>query len=1256
MEPVKHSPTSKAKVKIGSSTVNKNQNFSNAKLPPPSSLSQRKKRLAVTRGFNNNYTRREHQETTPNSSPFRPSLGSTPVFEQTEFVGGANSEINNEEELLISPLDTGVSSTQVPVVNQPLTSIRTRVISPRLPEQEVSLDWDNYNELPSFKNIGRQPTQLQFSNLQGVTGLEEINKVTLVDTSVSSLSSSSSTPNMFSNNSLQQQKFTEESQLRVLLNMSKCVEEMMEDFTAEDVRKGNIDEVPKVLEEISKARTEFRNAVREYKQSFNLPESTVLNIDNSITALNQSVRTHAHSIWAKVEQLQASSGSGNTHTSAISEVNSHTRDDTEYKRNLFRDQLLYLTESLNLPDNDDSVASHWKSKSESDVCRAMQELNYWQKAVEKLSRNFREYERAAQLSGFQSNSTFISDNEDFEGLRVKVKEVTLAVQEEDRRRNLQSLLPNKTEKVKYPCFSGEPGEDLIRFKEKMLECFRKNRVPQSDMIDKLRENLKSAALKRVPETLKDIEVAWQNLHEAFGSPMVVLKERLKSLTKLGGVPPDCSAAKQIIWYHDFESVVQDIIDLGSSDDLNLQMGAFGPSVQEQILRTLSDNPIKKREVAKAGSGKQPKEKIQAFLDKIVEFRRETQLAEIESGSIAEKDKRPVKAQNSTTSAHTSGSDSIRNTDCRVCKQVESQGNTQGLDLFANHLGRFIYQCPIFIRLSMKERVQLIRKSQICQYCLDFQITTDRNHESTCKTKRTNNSHLWKCDSPACGRHSWVCLTHADNANKIKLKKYADKFSRRGLQFATVGVIGMTASLSDKSAAYESLERQVNKELVPTPGGQPMFLFYCAKGKTRALNVFFDSGCSRFIMRDCIPNKELPASLVKKGKFPIGGVGGCLVYAENEYMVAMDTIDGKAQQLQGVTVKSITSDFPELNISEAVSEVISNAPQKFQLRRCKFPRTVGGKVDCLIGIQYNQLQPVLLHMLPSGLAIYKTKLAPHISGQRYVIGGSHVSFDAMLAQVGNADHLMEHFIAGLANWKSLGPPNLTQFVMSEQEITTAMEGNLRDDDMKQFRELVQLEHLEVLNHDLTQQISIPDKHLEVCSTCGLNLEEYDYYVFSQENERLARLKHILDLQDHGVDITYRCIRCRNCSDCQNAEKVDRISLREEAELHEIKNSYILDWENGVITCTLPLRGRERDFLSSNEDRALKVLDSQCRKYSGDIETKTAILNSFQKLFDQGFIVYIEDLSEELRQRFINKEVQYFLPWRLQFKPGSASTPV
>lgn len=37
---------------------------------------------------------------------------------------------------------------------------------------------------------------------------------------------------------------------------------VMEDFAPDDVRRGNLEEVPKMLEEISKARTEFRNKVR----------------------------------------------------------------------------------------------------------------------------------------------------------------------------------------------------------------------------------------------------------------------------------------------------------------------------------------------------------------------------------------------------------------------------------------------------------------------------------------------------------------------------------------------------------------------------------------------------------------------------------------------------------------------------------------------------------------------------------------------------------------------------------------------------------------------------------------------------------------------------------------------------------------------------------------------------------------------------------------------------------------------------------
>ena len=386
----------------------------------------------------------------------------------------------------------------------------------------------------------------------------------------------------------------------------------------------------------------------------------------------------------------------------------------------------------------------------------------------------------------------------------------------------------------------------------------------------------------------------------------------------------------------------------------------------------------------------------------------------------------------------------------------------------------------------------------------------------------------------------------------------------------------------------------------------------------------------------------------------------MIYAEDEYMVARDTVDGKAKELQGITVKSITSDFPELDITAAAAEVIGAAPQNLQLRRCKFPRTVGGKVDCLIGIQYNQLQPVLLHMLPSGLAIYKTKLAPHISGHKFVLGGPHSSFDAMLARVGDADHLMEHFIAGLARWRSLGPPSITQYIMSEQEITHAMGKNLQDDEMENFKSLIEFEESEfeeqIIEIYASKEVQPgPSVSEEVCFSCGDELS-LEYVAAYQDEEKLSRLRQIINSQDNDIDITYRCIRCRNCSDCKNAEKIDRISLREEAELHEIKNSYKFDWDQGVINCTLPLRGKERDFLSSNEDRARKVLDSQCRKYSKDSDTKEAILSAFQKLIDKKYIMFIEEMSDEVKNKFIHKEVQYWCPWRIQFKPGSASTPV
>ena len=128
-----------------------------------------------------------------------------------------------------------------------------------------------------------------------------------------------------------------------------------------------------------------------------------------------------------------------------------------------------------------------------------------------------------------------------------------------------------------------------------------------------------------------------------------------------------------------------------------------------------------------------------------------------------------------------------------------------------------------------------------------------------------------------------------------------------------------------------------------------------------------------------------------------------------------------------------------------------------------------------------------------------------------------------------------------------------------------------------------------------------------------------------------------MQELGLTIDYRCPACRSCQDCKNAPDTERVSLREEAEDQAMRDAVNIDYEKKKITCILPLRGEEHEFLSSNRATALKVLDSQCRKVQKDEEAKKAIIKSFYKLFDGGFAKKFDDLEENQKAEILKKKV-------------------
>ena len=77
------------------------------------------------------------------------------------------------------------------------------------------------------------------------------------------------------------------------------------------------------------------------------------------------------------------------------------------------------------------------------------------------------------------------------------------------------------------------------------------------------------------------------------------------------------------------------------------------------------------------------------------------------------------------------------------------------------------------------------------------------------------------------------------------------------------------------------------------------------------------------------------------------------------------------------------------------------------------------------------------------------------------------------------------------------------------------------------------------------------------------------------------------------------------------------MREEQENQRIKDSVKLNLDDKSIMCTLPTRGSEQEFLSSNKDIAEKVLHSITKKYSNDENVKPVILAAFEKLIGKNF---------------------------------------
>ena len=298
------------------------------------------------------------------------------------------------------------------------------------------------------------------------------------------------------------------------------------------------------------------------------------------------------------------------------------------KASLFRSKVKSLEAVIKIVETRDD-SDFWVSADDDLIMSSMKSIDSWEKILVAAEQAFSEFEQLVSVYGepadSEENGADLSTLKDLLlQIRLDFKDAKEAIVKQDKERGLYSLSKPSGEVLKYPTFSGEAGQDLVKFKEKMVYRFKRNQVCKIDQLEKLRETLKGKALRLVPDSMKDIDSAWSALHNAFGDPSRVLQHRLNSLRKLGDLPPESvkgapNFESRVEYLLKFENIVEDIIELGKSDD-DLFLLAFNANTVAEVVNKFPNDMVLKLNKL-AGKGK---DRLINIHNKIKDFRSDAQ--------------------------------------------------------------------------------------------------------------------------------------------------------------------------------------------------------------------------------------------------------------------------------------------------------------------------------------------------------------------------------------------------------------------------------------------------------------------------------------------------------------------------------------------------------------------------------------------------------------------------------------------------------
>ena len=447
-------------------------------------------------------------------------------------------------------------------------------------------------------------------------------------------------------------------------------------------------------------------------------------VEQEVTSMENTFRAYRKSIADKKKQLQPSGPpppavgmpSGGSSDQILIHMQREQRSTMDLQVNTKRIQIQGAMNQL----LSEVMVRSWEEADDRHVQEAMRQLQTWNDRKLKIGEQFLEFQ--AMMETWQPSQVSTPDS-DFQRLKKEVKDFEKdlvrtigTIKNQDEERNLGSLEKAPTSLMDYPHFGGLESQCFFQWEEKMVRALRTNKVPAIDQVAKIRSVLSGHPLSMVPESVKLAKSALDTLRSRYGDEDRVMLLRVKELKKMGPKPD--RPKDQVTWYTDLLGKLQRLLELGEKNE-DLARVAFSGDIFSSIMNLFPDKEMLKLAKLADVHGRYTKQRMEDLIKRLDEKRQDANLLD---KVMVQKDKDKGSGGGAgaggtkTHATHLAGPPS-RNPDCRICKVLLSEIGTK-VDLFKDHLGKHPTHCPIFVKMTLQERVRVMTIAKLCWSCLD----------------------------------------------------------------------------------------------------------------------------------------------------------------------------------------------------------------------------------------------------------------------------------------------------------------------------------------------------------------------------------------------------------------------------------------------------------------------------------------------------------------------------------------------------------